>query len=229
MKQIHNVILDNFREITLYNMDEGTDDDSPQSELQVPSSWLECSIYQNYTASEVLVQGLAGVVNQGDVELMVRAQKKMLRRFEKTNEMLTNVNTLSATRLDRATTDFKKHTAIVVDMKKDLDSIFRRIRNIKARLAKQMPEAYGSVGAVEKSGEEDDEYDIMIRERKERDNIKQKQMNSKVEEEHSGEEQVNREKEGDGASLVGSRKAENETKEERRVEDVQEATEKLKL
>jgi len=26
------MILDNFREITLYNMDEGTDDDSPQSE-----------------------------------------------------------------------------------------------------------------------------------------------------------------------------------------------------
>jgi len=113
-------------------MDEVTDDDSPQSEQQVPSSWLECSIYQNYTAPEVLVQGLAGVVNQGDVELMVRAQKKMLQRFEKTNEMLTNVNTLSATRLDRATTDFKKHTAMVVDMKKDLDSVFRRIRNIKA-------------------------------------------------------------------------------------------------
>ena len=35
--------------------------------------------------------------------------------------------------------------------------------NIQARLAKQMPEAYGSVGAVEKSGEEDDEYDVMIR------------------------------------------------------------------
>lgn len=208
-------------------MDEATDDDSPQSE-QVPSSWLECSIYQNYTAPEVLVQGLAGVVNQGDVELMVRAQKKMLQRFEKTNEMLTNVNTLSATRLDRATTDFKKHTAIVVDMKKDLDSIFRRIRNIKARLAKQMPEAYGSVGAVEKSGEEDDEYDVMIRERKERDNIEQ--MNSKVEGEHSGEEQVNQEKGGDGASLVESREVENETnKEERRVEEVQEATEKLKL
>ena len=33
----------------------------------------------------------------------------------------------------------------------------------QARLAKQMPEAYGSVGVVEKSGEEDDEYDVMIR------------------------------------------------------------------
>ena len=55
-------------------MDEVTDDESPQSEQvfaksalktyfkhdlqqqQVPSSWLECSIYQNYTAPEVLVQ-----------------------------------------------------------------------------------------------------------------------------------------------------------------------------
>ena len=35
--------------------------------------------------------------------------------------------------------------------------------NEQARLAKQMPEAYGSVGVVEKSGEEDDEYDVMIR------------------------------------------------------------------
>ena len=46
----------------------------------------------------VCLQGLAGVINQKDVELIVRAQKKMLQRFEKTNEMLTNVNSLSATR-----------------------------------------------------------------------------------------------------------------------------------
>ena len=38
---------------------------------------MECSIYQNYTASEVFVQGLAGLVNQEDVESMIRAQKKM--------------------------------------------------------------------------------------------------------------------------------------------------------
>ena len=38
---------------------------------------MECSIYQNYSASEVFVQGLAGVVNQQDVESMIRAQKKM--------------------------------------------------------------------------------------------------------------------------------------------------------
>ena len=38
---------------------------------------LECSIYQNFGAAEVLVQGMAGMVNQADVESIVRAQKKM--------------------------------------------------------------------------------------------------------------------------------------------------------
>ena len=38
---------------------------------------------------------------KGDVEEMVRAQKEMLQRFEKTNEMLTNVNSLSAVRLEK--------------------------------------------------------------------------------------------------------------------------------
>ena len=83
-------------------MEEG--EDPERTELTAPNTFMECSIYQNYTASEVMVQGLAGVVNQGDVEEMVRAQKEMLQRFEKTNEMLTNVNSLSAVRLEKVGT-----------------------------------------------------------------------------------------------------------------------------
>lgn len=51
----------------------GGDDNqgTPESEF----SNFEC--YQNYTAPEVFVQGLAGIVNQGDVEIIVRAQKQM--------------------------------------------------------------------------------------------------------------------------------------------------------
>merc|ERR1711874_685204 len=152
-------------------------EDSPSSEVP-GSSWLECSIYQNYTASEVFVQGLAGVVNQQDVEMMVRAQKKMLQRFEKTNEMLTNVNTLSTARLERAQNDFKKHTATVVEMKKDLDFIFKKIRTLRQRLATQMPEAYTSV-AYNVSDEEgvgqDDEYDAIIWEKKKQELMKLKE------------------------------------------------------
>lgn len=36
---------------------------------------IEC--FQNYTAPEVFIQGLAGIVDQQDVEAMIRAQKQM--------------------------------------------------------------------------------------------------------------------------------------------------------
>lgn len=44
---------------------------TPESEF----SNFDC--YQNYTAPEVFVQHIAGIVNQGDVEIIVRAQKQM--------------------------------------------------------------------------------------------------------------------------------------------------------
>ena len=57
-------------------------------------------------------------------------------------------------------------------MKKDLESIFKRLKIIKQKLNKQMPEAYEAViGASEREAakEEDDEYDLQIRERKTRE------------------------------------------------------------
>ena len=57
--------------------DEKVDEKSPTEGKTASYNDLECSIYQNYTASEVFVQGLAGIVNQQDVEAMIRAQKKM--------------------------------------------------------------------------------------------------------------------------------------------------------
>merc|ERR1711981_1351745 len=129
---------------------------------------LECSIYQNYTASEVFVQGLAGVVNQQDVEAMIRAQKKMLQRFEKTNEMLSNCNSLSASRLERALRDFRLHTQHINGLKKELDQVFKRIRNIKSKVAQQYPEAFKASGAqIGPIKGEDDEYDIELRKKKE--------------------------------------------------------------
>ena len=151
-------------EISQHLKMEDSSESGQEQEQVANNAWMECSIYQNYTASEVLVQGLAGVVNQGDVEEMVRAQKEMLQRFEKTNEMLTNVNSLSAVRLEKANNDFKKHTQNILEMKKDLEHIFKRLKIIKQKMNKQMPEAYNAV--IDKPKEEDDEYDMAIRERK---------------------------------------------------------------
>ena len=107
---------------------------------------MECSIYQNYTADEVFVQGLAGIVNQQDVESMIRAQKKMLQRFEKTNEMLSNCNSLSASRLERANKDFTRHVLHLKDVKKDLEVVFRKIRSIKTKVAKNHSESFIAIG-----------------------------------------------------------------------------------
>lgn len=68
-----------------------------------------------------------------------------LQRFEKTNEMLSNCNSLSATRFALAQKEFKKHTALLVDMKKDLDNVFKRIRTIKTKLSNQYPAAFTGV------------------------------------------------------------------------------------
>lgn len=51
-----------------------------------------------------------------------------LSRFEKTNEMLINFNILSANRFAVTSAQFRQNTQLLYDMKKDLDSIFKRIR-----------------------------------------------------------------------------------------------------
>ncbi|XP_018324946.1 kxDL motif-containing protein CG10681 [Agrilus planipennis] len=109
--------------------------DTPESDFGI-----EC--FQNYTAPEVFIQGLAGIVNQQDVETMIRAQKHMLQRFEKTNEMLTNCNALSASRLKMIGPEFKEHIKLLQEMKKDLEYIFKKIRTVKSKLSMQYPEAY---------------------------------------------------------------------------------------
>ncbi|CAH1400404.1 unnamed protein product [Nezara viridula] len=114
-------------------------DNTPESEI----GSIEC--FQNYTASEVFIQGLAGIVDQQDVESMIRAQKQMLQRFEKTNEMLTNCNNLCVTRLKTASADFKKHTTLLVEMRKDLDNIFKRIQVLKSKTSAQYPEAFAAM------------------------------------------------------------------------------------
>ncbi|KAK6628849.1 hypothetical protein RUM43_002665 [Polyplax serrata] len=119
---------------------------------------IEC--FRNYTAPEVFVQGLAGMVDQQDVESMIRAQKQMLQRFEKTNEMLTNCNALSSNRFKLASAEFKKHMNLILGMKKDLNYIFKKIKLIKERLAVSHPEAFAEANKASQSTIVENEEEI---------------------------------------------------------------------
>ncbi|XP_036137880.1 kxDL motif-containing protein 1 isoform X2 [Molossus molossus] len=94
------------------------------------------------SASRVFCSRILSMVNVDDVNAIILAQKNMLDRFEKTNEMLVNFNNLSSTRLQQMSERFLHHTRTLMEMKRDLDSIFRRIRTLKGKLARQYPEAF---------------------------------------------------------------------------------------
>ncbi|BFY98292.1 hypothetical protein BsWGS_01332 [Bradybaena similaris] len=98
-------------------------------------------------------------VNREDVASMVYIQRDMLSRFEKTNEMLINFNILSANRFDATVKDFQKHTQLLFDMKKDLDTVFKRIRVLKQRLEKTYPEAFAACSSIYTQASDSDEDD----------------------------------------------------------------------
>lgn len=57
--------------------------------------------------------------------------------------MLLNCNALSKSRWKQTNDDFKKHSKVLIEMKKDLDYIFRKIRSIKQKLNRQYPGLVG--------------------------------------------------------------------------------------
>jgi hypothetical protein len=60
--------------------------------------------------------------------------------------MLVNSTTVSALRSQNSVQDFRRHVALLRDMKKDLDVVFKKIRGLKARIKDRYPDAY-AVGA----------------------------------------------------------------------------------
>ncbi|NXA42728.1 KXDL1 protein, partial [Eudromia elegans] len=136
------------------------------------------------SASRVFCSRVLGMVNAEDVNAIIQAQKNMLDRFEKTNEMLLNFNNLSSVRVQQMSERFLHHTRTLVEMKKDLDSIFRRIRwgrrasrarrahsrrrrhaprsprrALKAKLAKQYPEAFSNIHESPILDDDDEDFD----------------------------------------------------------------------
>ncbi|CAG9538243.1 unnamed protein product [Cercopithifilaria johnstoni] len=80
---------------------------------------------------EHLVEALISQVDDEAITKIIQLQKKSLAHFEKTNEMLINCCRLSANRLEKARKDLAESKQLILEMKSDLESIFRRIRIFK--------------------------------------------------------------------------------------------------
>uniref|UniRef100_A0A915IXY3 RNA 3'-terminal phosphate cyclase n=1 Tax=Romanomermis culicivorax TaxID=13658 RepID=A0A915IXY3_ROMCU len=76
------------------------------------------------------VQNLTSQLDADQIDEIIGLQRESLFRFEKTNEMLANCCSLSAGRLALAKKEINFYCAMILEMKNDLDSIFRRLRSM---------------------------------------------------------------------------------------------------
>ncbi|KAG8197781.1 hypothetical protein JTE90_006482 [Oedothorax gibbosus] len=134
--------------------------------LQEDDKVIEDSeLLDSVPASVVFVEALQHQVNEHDVNAIISSQKHMLARFEKTNEMLVNCNALLTARHVGASKELKKHITFLVDLKKDLEGVFRRIRFLKMKLSQQYSDAFASSEAANRvfdDFEEEEEKEISV-------------------------------------------------------------------
>lgn len=83
--------------------------------------------------------------------------------------MLLNCNALSTSRLKIASEEFKKHTKLLAEMKKDLDYIFKKLRIIKTKISVQYPDAYAETNFSNKPFAEEAEEDEDVAKKTEQD------------------------------------------------------------
>ncbi|XP_015921551.1 kxDL motif-containing protein 1 [Parasteatoda tepidariorum] len=110
------------------------------------------------SAPVAFTQSLQHQVNEDDICAIIQSQKHMLSRFEKTNEMLVNCNSLLTSRYLGASKELKKQKTFLIDLKKDLESVFRRIRFLKMKLSQQYTEAFSasSINVLDEEEEQDE-------------------------------------------------------------------------
>ena len=115
---------------------------TPQIESLEHSTESDSSTVSGSQGLEVFLEKLTDLMHHDNVVSIRQEQSQMMRHLEVANWKLASLNEISETTFNKCATDFRHHTKMLQDMKKQLDSIFRRIRNLKLKVATMYPEAY---------------------------------------------------------------------------------------
>ena len=116
---------------------------------------------ENVKPSDVFAHQVGNLISDEDISKIISSQRQMLCRYEKTNEMLITVTDLASQRYQVLNSEFRNHTSALLEMKKDLDSTFRRISNLKSVISKHYPREYQiALSTSSKILEEDEDDEV---------------------------------------------------------------------
>ncbi|KAI9320769.1 hypothetical protein BX666DRAFT_1232184 [Dichotomocladium elegans] len=77
--------------------------------------------------------------SQEDLDRIASEQKESLVIYQKTHQQLATFNDFSKARYQDINKHFESHTTLLKDMKRDLDSVFKKLSKIKRQLEQKYP------------------------------------------------------------------------------------------
>ncbi|KAF7730859.1 KxDL motif-containing protein 1 [Apophysomyces ossiformis] len=92
------------------------------------------------TSPQHLANSLLDARNDEDIQHILRDQEQCLQIYHTTKSNLHAFNEFSKARYQDVHKRFESHTKLLKEMKGDLDSIFNKLRKMKAQLAQKYPE-----------------------------------------------------------------------------------------
>ncbi|KAI6654108.1 hypothetical protein LOD99_2954 [Oopsacas minuta] len=95
-----------------------------------------------YSDKTTSIDKLLSLVNTEHIRDIHKHQLHILNRLETANAKLTQVNKFSIHNFIKIGPQIKKYTRTLLDTKKELDSVFHRIRILQSRIQAQYPDHY---------------------------------------------------------------------------------------
>ncbi|CAH9141205.1 unnamed protein product [Cuscuta epithymum] len=93
------------------------------------------------SASEEISAEARTLINSRDLESLKQLQLLILGRLQDSNAVLSHFNDYSEHCFGEVSADFSRNTRLLRTMKSDLDYIFQKLRNMKAKILGTFPDA----------------------------------------------------------------------------------------
>ena len=108
----------------------------------MPTVTIPSNSTQTKTGHISTLEKSLSLINPNHIETIHLTQHRILDHLERSNAKLAQVNKYSIHRFIKLGAQIKRHSRTLVDTKKELDSIFRRIRILQGKIQSQYPDHY---------------------------------------------------------------------------------------